>query len=154
MAISQTVTHSTFSLEKIYPHSPRKVFAAFANPKTKRRWFAEGEGFTVSEYSLDFRVGGQEIVRFQPVGGPKMNNVTVYMDIVPQQRIIFSYSLDVQGEAISVSLTTIEFFAAGDGTRLLFTEQGAYFEGEHGIKLREEGTRELLDILGKELMAN
>lgn len=154
MAIAQTITHSTFSLEKRYQHSPAKVFAAFTNPKTKRRWFAEGEGFIVNEYSLDFRVGGQEIVRFQPVGGPKMSNITVYMDIVPQQRIIFAYSMDVQGEAISVSLTTIEFSATSEGTHLVFTEQGAYFEGPEAVRLREEGTRELLDILEKDLAAN
>lgn len=52
---------------------------------------------------------------------------------------------------LSVSLTTIELFAQGRGTRLIHTEQGAYFgEGEtvHG---REEGTRELLEKLAEEL---
>jgi uncharacterized protein YndB with AHSA1/START domain len=34
------VTHSTFVVERTYPASPARVFAAFADPKIKDRWFA------------------------------------------------------------------------------------------------------------------
>jgi len=46
-----------------------------------------------------------------------------------------------------VSLTTIEFFADGDGTRLVFTEQGAFFDGLDDPSVRESGTGKLLDAL-------
>ncbi len=38
----EPVTHATFRVERSYPTPPARVFAAFANPATKRRWFAEG----------------------------------------------------------------------------------------------------------------
>jgi len=37
------------------------------------------------------------------------------------------------------------------GTDLIFTDQGAYFEGADGPKMREEGWSKLLDGLAKEL---
>ena len=69
-----------------------------------------------------------------------------FHEIVDDERIIFAYDLEHDHRLISVSLTTIEFFAAGDGgTRLRFTEQGAFFDGPHAAAEREHGTGELLD---------
>jgi uncharacterized protein YndB with AHSA1/START domain len=40
----RSVTHATFTLQRIYDAPLAKVFKAFADPAIKRRWFAEGEG--------------------------------------------------------------------------------------------------------------
>jgi hypothetical protein len=39
----------------------------------------------------------------------------------------------------------------GTGTRLIFTEQGAYLDGHDTPAQREQGTGALLDTLGAEL---
>ena len=52
---------------------------------------------------------------------------------------------------ISSSQATVEFVPKGKGTNLIFTEQGAYFEGADGPKMREDGWRLLLESLGKQL---
>ena len=59
--------------------------------------------------------------------------------------------MDLDGQRISVSLATIEFKPAGKGTKLIFTEQGAFLDGYDNVAGREHGTRELLDSLGREL---
>ena len=53
------VVHSTFTIERNYTAPPSRVFAAFADRTTKRRWFAEGSSFEVKEFAMDFRVGGR-----------------------------------------------------------------------------------------------
>ncbi|MGH2344685.1 MAG: polyketide cyclase, partial [Chloroflexota bacterium] len=58
----RSITHGTFVLERIYNASPTRVFAAWANPAAKARWFA-GPDEGGAKYELDFRVGG-------PPGGP------------------------------------------------------------------------------------
>ena len=34
----KSVTHSTFVIERYFPASPERVFAALADPARKRRW--------------------------------------------------------------------------------------------------------------------
>ncbi len=53
----RSVTHATFVVERIYDASPARVFAAWADPEVKTRWFGNPDEGT-SEYDLDFRVGG------------------------------------------------------------------------------------------------
>ena len=146
-----SVVHNTFSIERTYPAAPARVFAAFSNQATKRRWFAEGEGWEVDEFTLDFRVGGREISRFRFKGGAPIGNDTVYLDIVPDQRIVLAYTMLVGDRRISVSLATVEIAPAGDGTRLVYTEQAAFLEGADETKGRDRGCRELLEKLGEEL---
>jgi uncharacterized protein YndB with AHSA1/START domain len=146
------VVHATFTIERTYDDAPpARVFRAFSDPAIKRRWFVEGEGWEVEEYLSDFRVGGREFSRFRFQGGPEIVNETSYQDIVPERRIIIAYWMAIGGQRISVSLATMEFEPVGGGTRLVFTEQGAYLDGLSTVEDREEGTRGLLECLDREL---
>ena len=51
----RSVTHATFAVEHSYAAPPAQVFAAFADPAIKRRWFAEGDGWEVEQFEVDFR---------------------------------------------------------------------------------------------------
>jgi uncharacterized protein YndB with AHSA1/START domain len=147
----RSVTHATFTIERAYDATPARVFQAFADPAAKRRWFAEGEGWTVEQFDVDFRVGGHERGRFRFKGGPLIANDTKYEDIVPDERIIIAYTMTIGDNRISASLATMEFKPAGSGTRLVFTEQGAFLDGHDNVTQREKGTRELLEALALEL---
>jgi uncharacterized protein YndB with AHSA1/START domain len=78
-----SIVHSTFVIERTYPASAARVFAAFSDPATKRRWFADGEGWQIDEFNVDFRVGGRETSRFRFKDGPQVFNDTVYQDVIP-----------------------------------------------------------------------
>lgn len=146
-----SIVHSTFSIERTYPVSAARVFAAFSDPAAKRRWMLEGEGWHIDEFKAEFRVGRHETSRFRFQDGPPVSNDTVYQDIVPDRRIVFAYSMTVDGKRISASLTSIELFPAGKGTRLVYTEQGQFFDGVEQPKQRELGCAELFNKLGEEL---
>jgi uncharacterized protein YndB with AHSA1/START domain len=147
----RSVTHATFVIERTYDAPPTRVFAAWADPANKRRWFAGPDEWGIGQHELDFRVGGREMNRGGPPGGTVYAYDADYQDIVPDQRIVYTYEMHADEKRISVSVATVEFMPEGAGTRLILTEQGAFLDGLDKSEYREQGTRELLDALGTEL---
>jgi uncharacterized protein YndB with AHSA1/START domain len=141
----RSVVHSTFTLDRTYDRPPARVFAAWADPALKGRWFGGGNDETPVDLDVDFRVGGEEKVRGDE------GYVARFHEIVPDERIVFTYDLTFGGPLVSVSLATVEFLATGDGgtgTKLTYTEHGAFFDGLDDPALRENGTGGMLDELG------
>lgn len=140
------VAHATFSLERTYRASTAQVFSAWADPAAKARWFAGPD----SAHELDFRVGGREVNQGRH-DGALLTFESFYRDIVPGARIIYTSTLSADETLSTVSLTTVELSPAGDSTRLVLTEQGAYLDGLEQPSGREQGTSDWLDALGAEL---
>jgi uncharacterized protein YndB with AHSA1/START domain len=147
----RSVEHAKLTIEREYNASPTQVFAAWANEQAKKRWFADGQDWETLDYGLDFRVGGREHARSRYKGGPVSGNETVYLDIVPERRIIFVYTMRIDGTPISASLGTVELLPSGAGTKLIYTEQGAHLDGLDKPDMRRTGWAGLLDQLGAEL---
>lgn len=136
------VKHATFVVERTYAASPERVYHAWADPDTKAKWFSKPDIF-------DFRVGGREYSSGGPPEGPVFTFEASYLELVPEQRIVYTYTLDTGGVRISVSIATIELIRVEDGTKLIFTEQGAFLDGHDTPEIREHGTNLMLDTLGK-----
>ena len=103
----RTVTHATFAVERSYAVPPARVFEAWADPVAKARWFG-GDDW---DHELDFSVGGRE-VSTGTMEGTSFTFEGRYQDIVPDERIVYSYEV-LMGEArISVSLATVELTPA------------------------------------------
>ena len=147
----RSATHATFVIERTYDASPAKVFAAWATADAKARWFGAAEGN--GTYKLDFKVGGRESSRGDLPDGQTYTYDATFQDIVPDERIIYSYDMVFGGKRISVSVTTVELKPAGKATKLTFTEQGAFLAGLDNPAQREAGTKQILDKLGTTLKA-
>lgn len=146
----QSVVHSTFVVERSYPAAPEVVFAAFAEPAKKRLWFVEGAHKEIDEYEMDFRVGGVERARYRYREGSPYPSVPFvyeasYQNIVANRRIVAASTLTLGDRCISAALMTFEFAPSEAGTDLIFTHQGAFFEGADGPQIREMGWRILLE---------
>ncbi len=144
-----SVLHDTFVIERLFAASPARVFAAFADPVRKRRWFA---GEASGEFRCDFRVGGAEFNRSimgdqTPFPGTPLVSDGVFLDIVTDHRIVMAAAMSLGERRISTALTTYEFRATPTGSTMLFTHQAAFFEGSDGPQMRRAGWEAILSRL-------
>ena len=149
----RSAIHSTFVIDRTYPAAPARVFAAWADPTAKARWFVGPEGWTAIERGLDFRVGGREILKGALAGGGITFFDARFEDIVPGERIVYTYAMEHEGKKLSISLATVELEPAGGGTRLVFTEQACFLDGFVDGGGRERGTRAHLERLATALQS-
>jgi uncharacterized protein YndB with AHSA1/START domain len=147
----RSVAHDTFVIERTYNAPVGDVFRAWADPKLKAHWFAGSTDALGGGYDLDFVVGGREVSRGGPPGGPVYTYESRFHDIVPDQRIVYTYEMYADEARISVSVATVEFRRDGSTTHLVLTEQGVFLDGHDTSAQREEGTRSLLESLATSL---
>ena len=56
----RSVSHGSFTIDRIFPARPERVFRAWSDREQKAKWFPVGEIF-------EFKVGGRE---YQPIAAP------------------------------------------------------------------------------------
>lgn len=156
LQLTPSATHDSFTIERHYPASAARVFAALADPVKKRRWFAESATAASKTFEMDFRVGGRETSSFPcpdvpgAPAGAVITNDTTFLDIVTDRRVVFAYTMSIAGKPFSASLATFDIIPTGEkSVTLRFTEQAAFFEGSDGAAMRKQGWEGLLTRLGE-----
>jgi uncharacterized protein YndB with AHSA1/START domain len=148
----RSVVHSTFHLERTYDAPLGRVWDALTNRAAKQKWFGGTPGrWELLERHMDVRVGGTERLKGRWQGGVVSTFEATYHDIVPNQRLIYTYEMHLDDKKISVSLATMELKGNDAKTTLMVTEQGAFLDGYDDAGSREMGTGHLLDALGASL---
>lgn len=137
----RSTEHATFDIDRTYDAPPERVFGAWAEINAKSKWFGPGTD-SGSELTLEFRIGGREYFDSPMPDGRVFGYDAYYQEIVPNERIVYAYTVDFDQTRISASLATVEFTPSGDGTRMLYTEQAVYLDGLDTPADREQGTRE------------
>ena len=148
--VRQAVLHGSFTVERDLAASPERVFSAYADFSVRRRWFRMPGDPARGRHELDFRVGGHEAASgvFAPTGGAEeaLEYRSTFWDLEPGARIVFGYSVTVDGVRRWASLVTVSLSAlplpSGDGTRLRHTEQYAY------LAYAGDGTQDIAHLKG------
>jgi uncharacterized protein YndB with AHSA1/START domain len=132
--------HETISIERIYSNCLDHVWSAWASFEKKKAWFGDGL------IEFDFKPGGSERGVFVDEMGTHTNE-TRYFEIKPGERIVFAYSMAMNGRVHSVSLATVIFEDHNGGTRLNYTEQMCVIPPSDGAEGRKHGWGALLQSL-------
>lgn len=149
---TRSAQHDTFRLDRRFAATPARVFRAFADPQAKAKWFGGPEEMKREDESFDFREGGRETMVSAFGDGTRFGFFATYVDIVPDERIVYTYEMTMNGRRISASVATVELRpAAGGGTDFTLTEQGVYLDGLDNSAQRRQGTEDLLAALEKSL---
>jgi uncharacterized protein YndB with AHSA1/START domain len=144
----RSIAHGSFTIERDYNVPPARAFKAWADPAIKAKWFGAG----ASEV-FDFREGGREFASGAMDEKTTFTFEVRYYDIVPDNRIVYTYEMAMNGARLSVSVATVEFRADGKGTKLVLREDGAFLDGLDTVDQRRAGTEMLLNQLGTVLTA-
>jgi len=146
------VVHASFHLERTYEASVARVWKALTDESAKQKWFGgTPRRWELLERHMDVRVGGSERVKGRWEGGMVSTFEAIYHDIIPNERLVYSYVMHLNDKKISVSLATMQLKAEGGKTTLKVSEQGAFLDGYDDAGSREHGTGHLLDALGASL---
>jgi uncharacterized protein YndB with AHSA1/START domain len=146
------VVHATFHLERTYAAPVARVWQALTDAAAKQKWFSGPPGrWEQLERHMDVRPGGRERLKGRWEGGVVSTFDATYHDVIPNERLVYSYEMHLGDKKISVSLATLQLTAAGGKTTLAVTEQGAFLDGYDDAGSREHGTGQLLDALGASL---
>lgn len=133
--VERSVQHATIVLERVVEAPAPRAYAAWIHP----------EGWDAPCELHEPRVGGRKLQTFSPTGEQKFREEGRYEDLVPDQRVVYAYSIFRDDVRITVSLQTLEFSPQGARTRLLLTEQLTVLDGGDRAAARERGNAEWLD---------
>jgi uncharacterized protein YndB with AHSA1/START domain len=150
-ASARSVVHGAFTLRRAFAVTPERLFRAFSDLQAKARWFNGPEGFVTLERTMDVRPGGRERLEGRHASGMVTAFDAVYFEVLPGERLIYSYEMRLDGRKISVSLATLTFAPDPKGALLTLTEQGAFLDGYDDAGNRERGTAWLLDAVERSL---
>lgn len=120
------------------------TFDAWTKLEHRKRWFV-GPDWTEIARSLDLRVGGTEVAHGRFASGVETIYTARFHLIQPNERLIYSFDMQVAGMPFSVSLAAVELSEVEGGTELTYVEHGFFLQGTYDAAAREAGTNGLLD---------
>ena len=124
------------------------MFAACVKPAQLGEWWGP-TGFTALSVELNVREGGWYRITMQPPDGEAFHLRGQYLEVNPQQRLVYTFEYEEPDPDDQETLVTLSFFDHPDGTRLEF-EQGP-FATQARYQLHETGWSETLDRLAEYL---
>lgn len=145
-----TPLHDTLVLERTYPATPARVFAAWEDPQARLRW-AVPKGQALVFEATDFWVGGRDISRCGDPGDLRYRLETLYEAIVPDRRLVMTERCQDGETLLSVALITVEIEPHGTGARLTLTNQIVALDGGGMIAGSKQGWSAALDNLAEDL---
>ena len=143
-----TIT-GTFTIPLELRVTPERLWPLLSELPERRKWVRMPGPTSTATHELDFRPGGGERLTNTFVSGDlreELENRSTFSDIVPNERIIFSYEAIVGGILRWVALVTIDLTATDAATHLDWTEQYAFVtlstpDGVDDVKHLIGGTR-------------
>ncbi|MFL6664313.1 MAG: SRPBCC domain-containing protein [Rhizobacter sp.] len=116
-------------ITRVLDAPPERVFALWASPEHLVRWWGPrddaGRDFTTPSCEIDFRPGGQYRICIRSPRGRDLWQRGTYEEIVPPERLVFTFAWDNPGEPSPLTRIEVRFDAEGaQRTRMTFRQSG------------------------------
>ena len=137
---------------RTFDAAPATVFRAWSQQELFRRWWVpkSATGVSLVSCEMDVRTGGKYRLEFGAGGSETMAFHGKYLDVVPNERIVWTNDEGEEG-----AVTTVTFEEQDGKTRLTFRETYPSREAlEEALQGSAAGLPEQLDQLDELLSAN
>ena len=114
------------ALDRVIAAPRSKVYRAWLDPALLARWMGPDD-FTVTVATVDERVGGVHQVEMLDADGGHHTFVSVIEELVPDERIVFTFKFDPEAQESTLTLTFAD--AEGGGTALRLEHERIDVEG-------------------------
>jgi glutathione S-transferase len=114
-------------LERTFAASAEEVFDAWTNPQVLARWCGPGPSWTSPGCDVDLRIGGRYVLRMNdPESGRAFVVGGEYREIDRPRRLVYTWrwESDDSPDPGHVSLVSVDFVPAGEGTTVVLEHSG------------------------------
>ncbi len=118
-------TKPSLTIKRRFNAPPEKVFAAWTDPEKVKRWMGPGE-VKVLRAECDARAGGRYRWLMQTPSGEEHDVSGVYREVVPSEKLVFSWAWKTTPER--ESLVTLTFKLDGTGTLMTLLHEQFFDE--------------------------
>ena len=117
----------SLTLTRRFRARPEKVWAAWTDPETLIAWFGTPKAKPGTlRAELDVRTGGRYRISFDHQSGEYFEVGGVYREVVPSQRLVFTWAWHSTAER--ESLVTVSIRADGAGSLMVFKHEQFFDE--------------------------
>lgn len=121
-------------LRRVFQAPRERVFKAWTEPEALQAWFGPDE-FCTTEAEVDLQVGGRYLFKMELADGTLVEHGGVYREIVPPERLVFTWELggELGGESGGAycagadapveTLVTVTFVARGAATEVVLRHE-------------------------------
>ncbi len=102
--------------------SRSRVFQAWTTPAHLMRWWGP-MGYTTPHVELDLRKGGHYRLDMRTPVGEAVSIVGTFVDIKPEERLVYTWALEGAGYEPEETLVTVEFLAQDQTTEVVLTHE-------------------------------
>ena len=107
-------------LTRLIDAPPAKVYRAWTEPALLKQWFAPLP-FTTPVAELDVRPGGANLIVMRAPDGTDIPNRGVYLEVVPNQRLVFTDAYTKAWEPAQKPFMTVILTFENGGGRTRYT---------------------------------
>lgn len=118
LAQPDTPVKPSLTLKRRLNAPAEKVFAAWTDPEKIVKWFGPDSG-PVTRAETDLRVGGRYTIAFNTESGERHQVGGIYREIVPNERLVFTWAWHTTPERESLVTITVKPDGAGSILTLL-----------------------------------
>jgi len=113
-------TDRDLTLTRIIDAPREKVYRAWTDPELLKQWFAPLPD-TTPEVRIDLRPGGSNLIVMRSPDGDDMPNRGVYLEVVPNERLVFTDAYTTAWEPAEKPFVTVILTFEDEGGKTKYT---------------------------------